>query len=134
MAACGSKIHINRGLEADFSSVTLLPGELALVTDTGKLYIGDANGNKILINPTFGTAAELNVGIEEGDIPVIGTGGKLDTAVLPSLAISEVYVVESYDEMLALSAERGDVAVRTDVNETYMLAQEPATDYNNRVK
>ena len=134
MAKCGSKIQIKRGLEADFSSVTLLPGELALVTDTGKLYIGDADGNKDLINPTYGTAADLNVGTEAGNIPVLGSAGKLDTSVLPSLAITEVTVVNSQEEMLALEAQVGDVAVRTDANETYMLAQEPASDIDNWIK
>lgn len=134
MSKCLSKIQIKRGLEADFPSVVLSPGELALVTDTGKLYIGDAEGNKILINPTYGSAAELNIGTSAGEIPVLGEGGKLDTAVLPSLAVTEVTVVNSEAEMLALIAQPGDVAVRTDVNETYMLAQEPATDVDNWVK
>ena len=134
MSKCLSKIQIKRGLEADFASVTLMPGELALVTDTGKLYIGDADGNKVLINPTYGTAAELNIGVSNGDIPVLGEGGKLDTSVLPSLAVTEVTVVNSEAEMLTLVAQPGDVAVRTDVNETYMLAQEPATDISNWIK
>ena len=134
MAKCGSKIQIKRGLEADFPSVTLLPGELALVTDTGKLYIGDADGNKVLINPTHGPAAGLDVGVESGNVPVIGEEGKLDTAILPSLAITEVTVVDSEEAMLALTAQPGDVAVRTDANETYMLAQEPATEAKNWIK
>ena len=48
--------------------------------------------------------------------------GKLDSAQLPSLAITDVYVVANQAAMLALSAEQGDVAVRTDISKTFILS------------
>jgi hypothetical protein len=50
------------------------------------------------------------------------TNGKLNPSVLPSLAITETFVVVSEAAMLALIAERGDVAIRTDINKTFILA------------
>jgi hypothetical protein len=50
------------------------------------------------------------------------TTGILPTSVLPPLAISDVFTVASQAAMLALVAERGDVAIRSDVNRTYILA------------
>lgn len=48
--------------------------------------------------------------------------GTVPTAALPPLAISEPFVVASQVEMLALTAQRGDVAIRTDNSRSYILA------------
>ena len=53
--------------------------------------------------------------------------GKLLTSQLPSLAITSTSVVASEAAMLALSAEEGDVAIRTDNGKTYLLAGNPST-------
>lgn len=42
-------IRIKRGLKADLSKLTLLPGELGVTLDTQELYVGDENGEKQLI-------------------------------------------------------------------------------------
>lgn len=56
------------------------------------------------------------------------TGGTLPTSVLPPLAINETFVVASQAAMLALTAQRGDFAIRTDINRTFVLATDsPAT-------
>ncbi|MEG0073156.1 MAG: hypothetical protein RR594_00440 [Clostridia bacterium] len=44
------KIQLKRGLNSNISSTILSEAELAFVTDTNKLYIGNA-GNKVLLNP-----------------------------------------------------------------------------------
>ena len=52
------------------------------------------------------------------------TGGKISTSVLPSLAVSDTFVVSSQAAMLALGssgANTGDVAVRTDTNTSFIL-------------
>lgn len=78
-----------------------------------------------------GTAASKNIGTASGNVPVLGTGGKLDTAVLPALAITETYVVNSQTAMLALSAQTGDVAIRTDLHKNFILREEPASTLAN---
>ena len=42
-------IRIKRGLKANLSQLTLLPGELGVTLDTQELYVGDENGEKQLI-------------------------------------------------------------------------------------
>lgn len=81
--------------------------------------------------PTLGTAAALSVGTGPGQIPVLDGNGKLVVTVLPATAISETNVVVSQAAMLALTAQIGDVAVRTDVNKSYILRAEPATVLSN---
>lgn len=78
--------------------------------------------------PTLGTAAAKNTGTGAGQVPLLDAGGKLDTSVLPALAINDIFVVNNQTAMLALTAQRGDVAVRSDVNKTFILsADTPAT-------
>lgn len=81
-----------------------------------------------------GTAAAKDFGTAEGNVPVLGAGGKLSEAVIPAIAITDTFVVDSQAAMLALKAQQGDVAVRTDVNKTFILKGAPATTLANWVE
>ena len=81
-----------------------------------------------------GTAAAKDFGTAEGNVPVLGAGGKLSEAVIPAIAITDTFVVNSQSAMLALGAQQGDVAVRTDVNKTFILKVAPATTLANWVE
>lgn len=78
-----------------------------------------------------GTAASKNVGTSSGNIPILDANGKIDTAVLPALAISDTFVVSSQTAMLALTAEIGDICVRTDLNKSYILKTAGASTLSN---
>lgn len=64
---------------------------------------------------------------EANGLASLDSNGKLPTSQLPSLAITSTSVVASEAEMLSLSAQEGDVAIRTDNGKTYLLAGDPAT-------
>lgn len=57
--------------------------------------------------------------------------GLIPTSQLPALAISETFVVASQAAMLALTAQTGDVAVRTDLNKSFILTASPASTLGN---
>ena len=57
--------------------------------------------------------------------------GLIPTNQLPALAITETSVVVSQAAMLALTAQVGDVAVRTDVNKSFILTASPASTLGN---
>jgi hypothetical protein len=57
--------------------------------------------------------------------------GLIPTNQLPALAITETFVVVSQAAMLALTAQTGDVAVRTDVNKSFILTATPASTLAN---
>ena len=57
--------------------------------------------------------------------------GLVPTHHLPALAITTTQVVNSQSAMLALTAQVGDVAVRTDVNKSFILTATPATTLGN---
>lgn len=200
---------MKRGLNANFTSLTLVAGEPAFVLDTGKLYIGDGT-SKVLINPdqsstalsanklttarkieltgdvtgsvnfdgtgdvqivttekdsgvvagTYtkvavdskgnvtsgaslvatdiptltlgkisdaGNVAGLNVGTSAGNVPVLDAGGKLDSGILPAIAITDTFEVATEADMLALTAQRGDVAVRSDLSKSFILKGDNAS-------
>ena len=57
--------------------------------------------------------------------------GLVPTHHLPALAITTTQVVNSQSAMLALTAQTGDVAVRTDVNKSFILTASPASTLGN---
>ena len=61
----------------------------------------------------------------------LGADGKILESELPSIAITDTFTVASQAAMLALTAERGDIAIRTDLNKTFALAVEPASTLAN---
>ena len=79
----------------------------------------------------LGTAASLNTGTSSGNVVVVGSDGKISPDIIPSIAITDTFVVDSESAMLELSAQVGDVAVRTDLGKTYILKSSPATSLNN---
>lgn len=92
------------------------------------------NTAKQAVIDMLGTAASKDVGTAAGNVPVLGSDGKLDQNVLPSIAITETFVVASEADMLKLNAQVGDVAVRTDVNKSFILQKSPATTAANWVE
>lgn len=68
-----------------------------------------------------GTAASKNTGTAAGNVPILDAGGKLDVSVLPALAICDTFVVANQAAMLALTAQVGDLAVRSDLSKTFVL-------------
>ena len=76
---------------------------------------------------SLGSAASKDVGTAAGNVPVLDSNGKLVESIIPAGAITETYVVDSQSAMLALSAQVGDVAIRTDVSKSFILQSLPAT-------
>lgn len=82
----------------------------------------------------LGTAALLDAGEQAGQIPVLDASGKLSSVVLPPVAITDTFIVSSQAEMLALDAQVGDIAVRTDLNKTFILKTAPANILANWIE
>lgn len=64
-------------------------------------------------------------------LATLDAAGKLDAGQLPALAITETFVVNTQAAMLALSAQEGDVAVRTDLSKSFILTASPASTLSN---
>lgn len=58
----------------------------------------------------------------------LDAAAKINPLQLPSIAITDTFVVVSQSAMLALDAETGDVAIRTDLNKSYILQGDDPTE------
>ena len=91
----------------------LVTGGTTITATDSQLVKGDGSG--------------VSIGTSSGNIPVLNGSGKLADSVIPSIAITDTFVVETEVAMLALSAEVGDVAIRTDLNKSFILQTSPAS-------
>jgi hypothetical protein len=74
-----------------------------------------------------GTAASKNTGTSAGQVPILDASGKLDTSILPAIAINDTFAVNSQAEMLALTAQTGDVCIRNDLSKSFILSANDPT-------
>lgn len=97
------------------ANVTLVPGDVGAATAAQGAKADTAvQPGALAAVATSGSAADLT--------------GTLPTAVLPPLAINETFTAANQTAMLALTAQRGDMAIRTDNGRTYVLSTDsPST-------
>lgn len=110
------------------ADITDLASKLQAISDTAA---GDTAAAKAAIEAELGTAAKLAAGTGAGQVPVLDANSKLDASIIPAVAITDTFPVASEAEMLALTAERGDIAIRSDLNKCFVLKVEPATTLAN---
>ena len=81
-----------------------------------------------------GSAASKSVGTAAGNVPLLDSSGKLNSSVIPAMAINNIYTAASQTAMLALSADVGDVCARTDGAGSFMPKATPASTLSNWVQ
>jgi len=82
----------------------------------------------------FNSAADARIAAQKGavnGIAELDSSGKLPTSQLPPVAIADSFVVASESAMLSLSAQTGDIAVRTDVSKNFILQGSDPSDIND---
>lgn len=87
-------------------------------------HVGASDPHAQYLTEVAAAAAYSPLGHEHSYADITGT---VPTSALPALAITDTFPVASEAAMLALGAQRGDVAVRSDILRTFILAAEPAT-------
>jgi hypothetical protein len=119
------------------NSATVTNGVYTTGTYSNPSWITGLAWSKISSTPTslsgYGITDAVNtsaVGSANGVVPLDGSS-KIASTYLPAIAITETFVVNSQSAMLALTAQIGDVAVRTDINTSFILSAEPATTLGN---
>jgi hypothetical protein len=84
-------------------------------------------GSNLYYTSARWTAALAAVsGAASGVCPLDGSS-LIPAIYLPSITVHDTFVVSSQAAMLALSAHQGDVAIRTDLNETFILTNNTPT-------
>jgi hypothetical protein len=69
----------------------------------------------------LGSAATKDAGTSPNQVLLLDGAGRVPTVVLPPISITDTFVVANQAAMLALTVETGDVAVRTDLNKSFIL-------------
>lgn len=83
--------------------------------------------------PYFNGLGDIDVK-ELDDFAQLDSEGKIPVSMIPAIALSEIFVVNSQAAMLALTAQEGDIAKRTDLGYSLVLSAEPATSLSNWVQ
>lgn len=68
------------------------------------------------------------------EFATLDSNGKIPVSIIPAIALTEPFVVASQAEMLALPAQTGDIAKRTDLGYSFCLAASPASTLSNWVQ
>lgn len=76
----------------------------------------------------LGTASKADLGVEQGNVPVLDSNGKLNPSVLPSIAIDELVTVNTKAEALTANVQNGDFVRVTEDARVYMVIDDTKTE------
>ena len=126
-------VHEQYGLSLDLLRQALVEVtnvvNVLTTTDPGKVL--DARQGKALADQI---AAEIAKYAQPNGIATLGSDGKIPASQIPSIALVDVFTVASQAEMLALDAEQGDMAIRSDTSQVFILSAAPATTIENWIE
>lgn len=103
------------------------PGAGAVATVNN---VAPVSGNVTLGASDVGAVSSTALAAANG-VATLAADGTLVTSQLPALSITDTFTASSQAAMLALTAQKGDVCVRTDQSRTWILAADPATTLAN---
>lgn len=122
---------IDSGLQPS-DNISVLTNDAGYLTDISAFDTSDlSEGSNLYFTDS---RADARIALQAGAInglATLGADGKIPTSQLSALAITDTFVVASQAAMLALSAEVGDIAVRTDLNKSYILKTDGAGTLGN---
>jgi hypothetical protein len=125
----GEHLYIAKADKTASVSVPLADSDYLKIPSAGK--VDDQIDTKITALG-LGSAATKNTGTGNGNIPILNSSGKLADSVVPKIAMTNTFVVASQTAMLGLTtAQEGDVAVRTDLNKSFILKAAPYSTLAN---
>lgn len=124
-----SNSSTKRNLFIDLDINSLVVGPASGTTDTTyKVNVKDSfNATTIYENGTLLSSKYQAA----GNYAILSSNGKLDESVIPAVAITDTYVVDTEAAMLALDAQKGDIAIRSDLNKSFVLQSTPASTLAN---
>lgn len=105
-----------------YSKVTV--NNMGIVTSGANLTESDIPTITLSKVSDAGTAASKDVGTSSGNVPVLDSNGKLNTSVMPALALNTTKVVATEAARKALTTsdvQNGDMVIVTGTNKTYMV-------------
>jgi hypothetical protein len=93
----------------------------------------NAKVNNSQLNADVDARIAVQKGVANGIAP-LEADGKISSAYLSVATINNTFIVATEAAMLALSAVKGDVAIRTDLSKSYILQVAPSSILSNWVE
>lgn len=126
------------------NAAAIVESKLDLDYSTSGLNTAIGNHTADTNNPHSVTKTQVGLGNVTNDAQVkasekgaangvaeLDANGVIPTSQMPSLSIIDTYVVASEVAMLALTAQKGDIAIRSDLSKTFILATSDPTQLAN---
>lgn len=88
-------------------------------------------GSNLYFTNARAAAYTATVAGAAGGLCPLDSNALVPAQYLPSITVHDTFVVSSQSAMLALAAHQGDVAIRTDLNETFILVSGSAATLGN---
>jgi hypothetical protein len=106
------------------AALGLSAGDMIYATGTAAFDVAPSQsfGRSLLAAATAGGARTLLGAGDADGLATLGADGLIPTTQLPALAITDTFEVASEAAMLALAAEKGDIAIRWDESKSYVLS------------
>lgn len=125
----------NRWLKSGASAGAMAVWAVITKTDVG---LGSVDNTSDVSKPVS-TAQQTALNLKEdksakgaaNGYASLDAAGKIPSNQLPALAITDTFPVANQTAMLALTAQVGDIAIRSDLNKSFVLRVEPATALAN---
>lgn len=129
----GTKILIRQDIEANWvvNNPVVAAGEWAYSTDTKRVKLGDGSTSWNSLVYDANKAVDIESIVSHDNLQNINANQHIDWTLtagatihvdnLPPITITDTFVVANETAMLALIAQTGDVAVRSDEKKTYIL-------------
>lgn len=112
------------------------------ITTSGTITIGNASGYQAYTTAEAQKLSGIDLSLYQAlsqknavnGYAGLDASGKLSENQLPAIAISDVFEAASQATMLALTAENGDICVRSDLNKSFILKVRPASTLANWIE
>lgn len=117
------------------SSDLTIAANAASTSAAGVVQLSDSTSTTSSILAATPTAVKAAYDLANNAVPQSAVGstvaslssGKIPSSQIPAIAITDTFVVSSQSAMLALTAEVGDVAIRTDLSKSFILQGSDST-------
>ncbi len=111
-------------------------GPVSGIPDDGSVTTAKLAASPALTIPRSNLDTSTLASLTKADTAVqaTGPGGTIDPLLLPALAISDTFDVDSQAEMLALDAQKGDIARRSDIGSAFVLQGEDPSILGNWIQ
>lgn len=121
------------------AALAATPGAIPMYGTSGRMAVGTPSATtdattKLYVDDALNAKEDKSAKDVANGYAGLDSSGLLNPAQLPAIAIIDTFPVANQAEMLALVAQTGDIAIRSDTSKTFVLKASPASVLANWVE